>query len=623
MLQSVRDNLKGTVAVFVLAIFIIPLILFGVEQLFVGSVGGTDVATVNGESLSRTDFMRELTIEKQRLQQQFELPPNSPQLEDSALSGPVLQRMVQREALYQAAVDGRMGASKADVWKQIASIEAFQVDGKFNNDLFRERISYLYTPATFLRASEKDFVLGHMNSGVADTAFVTPHDLQLLAAITQQKRTFSTIDIPRTEKPKSAVTDAELQQYYDANAASFVEPEKLKVSYVELDADELAESVDVSESDVRSIYQEEIATFKAAPRFTVAHILIEDNAVATENVKAVEAKLAGGADFGEVAQQHSADLGSKDSGGNLGLMIDEAYPKEFVAAAKKLEVGAVSAPVKTDAGFHFIKLIEKSNVEPPSFEERKDSIARQLARDVAQEDYIKKVSVLDEKTFGADSLRYAADELGLEIKTTDWFSRNDAVGVMANQQLLNEAFGDEVLAQKHNSKVIETGDGKAYVLRLAEHQPSRPIPFADVKEQINQQLTEQRIVEETARRAQEVLAEIAGGKSAEEVAKEHGLEYKVHEGATRNSFEIGGAVLQKAFSLPRPASQAPVLDSVSTPAGGAVVIRLTAVEDGSIADLPDMQRNGLKNQLRFQVAQNELNSFETGVIEKAKIKLSK
>jgi len=623
MLQSVRDNLKGTVAVFVLAIFIIPLILFGVEQLFVGSVGGTDIATVNGEGVSRTDFMRELTIEKQRLQQQFELPPNSPQLEDSALSGPVLQRMVQREAMYQAAVDGGMGASRTEVWKQIAAIEAFQVDGKFNNDLFKERISYLYTPATFLRASEKDFVLGHMNAGVAETTFVTQQELELLAAITQQKRTFATIDVPRAEKAENPVTDADLEQYYQANAAQFVEPEKAKVTYVELSLDALAESVNVSEDEIRTIYQDEVSTFKADPRFTVAHILIEDKASAADDVKAVEAKLASGADFAEVAKQYSADLGSKDSGGNLGVMIEEAYPKEFVAEVKKLEVGQVSAPVKTEAGFHIIKLVEKSNVEPPSFEERKDSIARQLARDIAQEDYLKKVALLDEKTFGADSLQYAADALGLEVKTSDWFTRNGGAGLMSNQQLVEEAFGDEVLAQKHNSKVIETGSGKAYVLRLAEHQPAKPIAFAEVKEQILEQLTEQRIAEETARKAKDVLDQIAAGKSAEDVAKELGLEYKQHEKTTRTSFEVGGAVLQKVFSLPRPADDQPILESVSLPTGGAVVVRLTAVEDGSIADLVEAQRAGLQNQLRFQVAQNELNSFETGIIEKAKINMSK
>lgn len=617
MLQSVRDNLKGTVAVFVLAIFIIPLILFGVEQLFVGSVGGADVATVNGESISRMDFQRELTLEKQRLQQQFELDANNPQLEDSVLSGPVLQRMVQREALYQAAIDGGMGASKEALWKQIASIEAFQVDGKFDYQVFKDRISYLYTPATFLVASERDFVLSHLNTGIAGTSFVTDEELKLLASITQQKRTFFTVQVPQSDKPEVPVTDVDVEQYYQNNSAQFLEPEMVSVNYVELSLDKLAEGVTVSDADIQAVYQEEVSSFKSDPRYNVAHILIEDKSA--DKVKEVAAKLAEGGDFAELAKEYSDDLGSKNSGGSLGILIEEAYPKEFVEAAKKLDVGAVSEAVKTDAGYHFIKLLDKTNVEPPTFAERKDIIAKQLATQVAQEEFLRLSEVLDEKSFGADSLQYAADALGVEVQTSEMFSRSGGAGIASAQQVVNEAFGEEVLTQGHNSRVIETDGGRSVVIRLKEHKPEQIKPLADVKEEIVAQLTEQRIASESAARAQNVLQQIRSGKSAEEVAKETGLEYKLHESATRTSFEIGGPILQKAFSLARPVDGATVLDMTSLPTGGAVVLGLTAVEEGTLEELADAQKSGMKNQLRFQLAQTELQAFENAVIEKAKI----
>jgi len=620
MLQSVRDNLKGTVAVFVLAIFIIPLILFGVEQLFVGSLGGAEVATVNGESINRVDFQRELTLEKQRLQQQFELEPNNPQLDDSVLSGPVLQRMVQREALYQAAVDGGMGASTETLWKQIAAIEAFQVDGKFNSQVFKDRISYLYTPATFLAATEKDFILSHINTGIAGSSFVTPEELKLLASITQQKRTFFTVEIPKADKPEVAVTDGDVEQYYQNNSAQFIEPEKVSIDYVELSLDQLASKVQVSEADIQAVYQEEVSNFKADPRYVVAHILIEDKDGAADKVKEVAAKLEGGADFAALAKEYSDDLGSKQSGGNLGILIENAYPKEFVEAAKKLEVGAVSAAVKTDVGHHFIKLVEKTNVVPPTFEERKDTIAKQLATQLAQEEYIRLSNVLDERTFGADSLKYAAEALGVEVQTSELFSRSGGAGVAAISQVVNEAFGDEVLAQGHNSRVIDVGGVRSFVIRLKEHKPEQLKPLADVKEEIFAQLTAQRIASESAARAREVLQQIQSGKAAEDVAKEAGLEYKLHENASRTSFEIGGAVLQKAFSLARPADGNSVFDLASVPGGGAVVVGLKEVIDGTIEDLVDAQKTGMQNQLRFQISQSELEAFENNVIAKAKIK---
>lgn len=622
MLQSVRDNLKGTVAVFVLAIFIIPLILFGVEQLFVGSVGGTEVATVNGEAINRTEFQRELALEKQRLQQRFELQPNSPQLEDSALSGPVLQRMVQREALYQAALDGGMGASREELWKQIASIEAFQVDGKFDRELFKERISYMYTPATFLEASEKDFVLGHLNTGVSASGFVTESELQLLAAITQQKRTFYTIEIPKQQAEKVTVSDAEVEAFYQANSAQFTEPEKVSVEYVQVSLDQLAEKAEVSDADIQNIYQQEIAGFKADPRYTVAHILVEKKDKQDNVVAEISKKLAAGSDFASLAKQYSDDLGSKESGGNLGVMIEEAYPAEFVAATKDLAVGEVSEPVVTDAGTHFIKLLEKTNVEPPSFEERKSAIADQLAREIAQEDYLKSIALLDEKTFGADSLSYAADALGVEMRTSEFFTRQGGSGIAADQQIVAAAFGDDVLVDGHNSKVIELPDSSAVVLRVKDHQPQQIKPLAEVRPQIEQRLTDQKIAAELAVKAAEVVAKINAGSSAEEVAKEAGFAFKLHEKASRTSFEINNAVLQKAFSMARPAGSDPVLDQVQLPMGGVTVVGLTAVESGSLADLEESQKSGLRGQLGFQLSQAEMYSFENGIIEKAKIDMA-
>lgn len=621
MLQSVRDNLKGTAAIFVLAIFIIPLILFGVEQLFVGSVGGTDVASVNGEGIHRAAFQRELALEKQQLQQRFELEANSPQLDDSVLTGPVLQRMTQREALYQAATQGGMGASREELWKQIAGIEAFQVDGKFDYQIFKDRISYLYTPATFLEASEKDFVLGHLNAGVNASGFVTESEAQLLAAITQQKRTFYAIEIPITKAENISVTTAEIEEYYGANQQQFVEQEKVSVEYLELTLESLAEKAEVTEADVKSVYEQEISAFKSDPRYMVAHILLEKNADHDTDVKAVAEKLAAGQEFSELAKTYSDDMGSKENGGVLGEMIDEAYPTEFVDAVKKLKVAEVSGPVSTEAGTHFIKLIEKTNVEPPSFEERKATIKSQLAREVAQEAYLQKIALLDEKTFGADSLKYAAEALDIQVQSSEPFTKFGGNGIATEQQVVEAAFAKDVLSEGHNSRVLELADSRALVIRLKEHQPEQIKPLAEVTDQIKQQLTEQKIAADLKAKAMGIVAKISAGEPADKVAKDSGLEYKLHDQATRSSFDINHAVLQKVFSLARPVGNSPVIEQVQLPAGGVAVVGLQKVENGTLADMEDAQRAGLRSQLGFQLSQSELFSFETGVIEKAKIEL--
>lgn len=619
MLQSLRENLKGTVAVFVLIIFVVPLVLFGVEQLFVGSVGGTDAATVNGEGINKRDLQREIMLEKQRLQQQLDLEANSPRLEDSALTGPVLKKMVQREALLQAAVAGGMGASKDELWRQIAQIEAFQVDGKFDYELFKERISNVYTPAKFLDVSARDFILGHLNAGIVNSSFVTNSELALLAAITQQQRTFFSIEIPKSEAQSIEVTDEELQAFYADNSAQYLNPEQVSVEYIELSLDQLAEQTDVSESEIQAVYDAEVKDFKAEPKYVVAHILLEKNDGQADKLAEIEKKIAAGEDFAQLAADFSDDLGSKSQGGKLGEMIEDAYPESFVSAVKTLEVGAVSSAVVTDSGTHFIKLLEKSNVTPSSYAERKDSIKRQLARELAQEEYILKVKDLDEKTFGADSLSYAAEDLGVKVKTSPTFTRRGGAGIAADKTVVNAAFADDVLKQGHNSPVLELGGDRSVVVRLHTHNPEQLKPFDSVKAQIKQRLVNDKQAEMLAAKAQALIAKLQASSDYESVAKESGLAFKLYEAASRSKFDGNTAILQKVFSLGRPDGTSPVIDQVPLPGAGVAVVGLLSVENGKLESLEKAQADGIKRQLGFQLNQAEMGAFEAGIIKSASI----
>lgn len=622
MLQNLRDNLKGTVAVVVITIFVVPLVLFGVEQLFVGSVGGTDAAEVNGEGINLRDLQREIVLEKGRLQQQLELEDSSPRLQDDALRGPVLDRMIRQQALLQAATEGGMGASKDELWKQIAQIEAFQVDGKFDYELFRERISYLYTPAKFLEVSGRDFILGHLNAGVAQSSFVTEAELAVMARISQQARTFYSVQIPRGEIDDISVTEEEIKSYYAENSTQFLEPESVVVEYVELDLNQLADSVEVSDSEVRAVYDTETAEFNADPSYVVAHILLEDddNKDLQQTVQEVSEKLDSGEDFAELAKTYSDDLGSKSQGGELGELVEDAFPKEFVESVKDLAVGEVSEPVETDAGTHFIKLIAVNNVEPPSFDERKDVIKRQLAQQEALQDFVLKSERLDEKSFGADTLQPAAEALGLEVKTSSRFTRRGGSGIASHDEVVDAAFGDDVLKQSYNSRVLTIGDNKAVVLRVKDHQPELVKPLESVKPQIEQRLTNQKLDEKLQAQARDLVAELDAGQNFEEVAQAAGLEASLHEGVTRNSFEGNPAILRKAFSLARPANdQSPVIEQVALPNEGVAVVGLLAVEDGSLDSIDDAQKESMQRQLAMMNGQAEMQAIEEAIVQAADI----
>lgn len=624
MLQNLRDNLKGTVAVIVIIIFVVPLVLFGVEQLFVGSAGGAGAASVNGEQISQGKFQRELLLEKQQRQQRFNLEPNSPQLDDSIVAGPVLKRMARRLALYQAATTGGMGASKDVLWKQIAEIDAFKTDGKFDYDLFKSQISSnsLYTTSSFLEALGLDLVLGHVNTGVSGSSFVTEQELALLASITQQKRTFYSVKIPKENVSDVDASEEEVATHYQENTSRYVEPETMTIEYVELSLNDLAEAVSVKAVDIQAAYDTEVSDFVVDPAYQVAHILLTTEDGRDAKVSEITAKLANKEDFSALAKMYSEDPGSKDNGGDLGEMIADSYPTEFVAAAQALSVGSVSGAVTTDAGVHFIKLLEKTNAEPPTFEDRKESIARQISLDLAQNVYTQKIETLGDATFSSDSLEQAAEALDLEVEASHSFARTGGLGILSNNEIVAAAYADDVLKEGHNSRVIEISDGRAIVLRMKTHQPESIKPLDAVKDNIKAELIKDKQSEILSVKAGSLMSKLASGGDAEELAKELGYEYRLNDKAARTAFDLGGEVIQKVFSLPRPIDDStPVLESVIARDESYSVVGLLAVEDGLVSDMEEAQLIGLERQLNFQVNQLEMTAYEAGILSRAEVVL--
>lgn len=618
MLQNLRENLKGAVAVFVLLIFIVPLVLFGVEQLFVGSVGGSDTAHVNGEGISDRDLQRQIVFDKMSLQQQYKLSPTDPMLDDSALREPALNRLVQRTALYQAAQDGAMAASTDALWKDIAANEAFQVEGKFDPQLFKQRISNYYTPATFLEASEKDYVLRQMNEGLSASGFVTESDIALIASITQQKRSFYAVEIPRKLVEEAVeISDEEIQSFYDESQDRFKTPERISIEYVEVTLDALAKANPASDDDIKAAYDMEVAEFSADPKYHVAHILIEAGDEAATNVSKVQERLAAGDAFGDVAKALSEDLGSKDSGGDLGVMIADAFPAEFVATVKSLSEGEVSGAVKTDAGTHFIELKNITNNNPPSFDERKDALAGQLSKEMAREIYISQIAKLDEFTFGKPDLSEASSKLNLEVKVSSKFTRVGGTGVAADKQVVDAAYAEDVFSEKQNSKVLELAGDRAIVVRLKEHEAEALKPLETVKATIETELKDKKITDLLEEKAVSLQGQLAQGAEAESLSKELGYDYQLIEETKRNDFELDRLVLNKAFSMARPAGSV-VLDRVESSKGMSVV-GVTKVADGVVADLSEQELAGLKGQLSFQSGRTDLSNFEQAVIAGAKV----
>ena len=475
MLQSLRENMKGPVAKVVVAVAVGAMILFGVESLFVNSVGGAEVAKVNGEEITPVELKRAIEQQKNRLRQQFQLEEDNEMLSEERLREPALMNLVRQKALQQAALAAGMNVSPDIIKAELA--KAFVRDGKFDSAFLNNYIAaYGYTPATLAQSESNAYVLRQLFNGINQSEFITAAELSAMAAIAGQKRSFTTVFIPRAKvEGEVTITDAEIDAFYQSNAAEFTDPEKVSVEYVDLTIKDLAAKQVVSDEEIRQEYDREVAEFSSKTEYHLSHILIDKGESAQKTIDEVASKLAAGESFAELAKAYSNDLGSKALGGELGVLVEGvfpkafckivedtlgndpdycnimhadgagtksclaylywketgdlsvlvegAFPKAFEAAAMALAKGQVSVPVVTDSGTHFIRLDDKVVTEAPAFEARKNSLAAILKEQKAGAEYLEKIQALEEASFGAGSLANTAALAGVDVKVSSLFSR--------------------------------------------------------------------------------------------------------------------------------------------------------------------------------------------------------
>ncbi len=624
MLSAVRENLKGTLVVVVVIIFIVPMVISGVGTTFLGGLGGEDVASVNGEAISKVELDRAIRDQRNRLQAQGGIESSSPFLTAEYLRAPVLENLTHRLALITMAEKSGMTISDAGFAKILREQEDFYTDGKFDKQKYRELLLRLdYTPTSFRMQVTRDLILGQQTKGLLASNFITETEYAQIVKLNHQKRSFYAVKFSRDKvNSEIDVTEDDLIAYYEVNTKDFVVPEKVSIEYLELNLDELASGYDVDEQDILDQYDAETTNFSTEATYTVAHILVEDSD--PERIAEISEKINAGVEFAQLAESYSDDIATHETGGMLGVLTPGMFPKEFEQAVLDLAQGEVSAPVKTEAGTHFIKAVVKTVPNIPSLEERREDIAKEIAKAQALEDFPSLADNLGDLTFSSVDLSEASSQLGLEIKSTSFFDRNTGSGLASNSFVRAAAFSDEVLIGGNNSNIIEISDEVTIVLRVAERKPEYIKSLEEVKPVVESRVTEEKLNRKLASLASDFEKEAAGNtKKAKALAEQYGYEFSTHELVKRSDISVDRDAMILAFSKPvKTPVDSTTLIKDKTASGDYWVIGITDVVDGRVDELNSAEKRGLMAQLSRESATFESAVFTSNTIEKSKIKIN-
>jgi peptidyl-prolyl cis-trans isomerase D len=633
MLQAIRDKAQGWIAWTIVILISIPFALWGIQE-YLGVGGEVEVAKVEGEAITERMLDQRVRDFREAMRNQMGDAYRPELFEDAATRRQVLDAIIEERVMLGKAQDWNLQTSDAQARGFIGTIPGFQRDGRFDPQIYDAAIRNRgLSAAGFEQMVRQDMMLDQLRDGVRDSAFVTERELSDRIRLRDEKRSISYLRIPANQgRDTVAVTDDALRAFYDENLAFYATPERVRLSYLAIDAATLGELVEVTEEALLDYFDGHRAEFVGREERAMRHILVAtppgaDEAALAEamaKISALRDQLVAGADFAELATANSDDPGSAASGGDLGCVERGIMVPEFEEAAFALERDAISQAIKTDFGYHLIQVTDIRGGTDAEFDDVRDQVEAAYRRFEAENLYFDYAERMAEQAYeNAASLTPAAETLGLQVQTTDWITRDASLPPpLDNPKVINAAFSNEVLTEGHNSELIEAGQQRAVVVRMAEHEPAGYKPFEGNREQIEQDFIQQEASRLAETRGRELLAQLrAGTTTLQRLATDNGWELERADAVGRNDFGVDGAVREQVFSMPPAADGSEVFAGIVDAAGNYVLVAVSDVQGGVLADLEPAQQQAIGARVARQLGNEQLRNFTESLKGDADIKL--
>ena len=613
MLQNIRDNSQGWIAKTIIGIIVVLLALTGFEAIFNSSGNARNAAEVNGEEISLDELNQAVNMQRRQLMQQLGSDFDASLFDYRLMRDSALGALIDRTLLLQGARDADFAFSQAALDQLILQTPEFAVDGVFNAARFDQVIQQMgYTRMQFRQLLEQEMLIGQLRAGISGSGFVTDQQIERFAQLERQTRDFASITVA-ADGSAVQVSDEEARQYYEANTERFRSPEQVVLEYVELNKEAYFDEVDASEEELQELYRQQIGNLAEQRR--AAHILIEVDGTSDAEAKAqleeIAAQLAAGGDFATLAKEYSDDPGSANEGGDLGYAGPGVYDPAFEDALYALKEGQVSAPVRSEFGWHLIKLLGVQSPEVPSFESMKPELERELKAQQVEQRFVEVTKELENLAFESADLEQPAQELGLTVKTTEPFGREGGEGIAANRQVIQAAFSDEVLMDRANSSVIELDPDTVVAVRIKQHLEPEVQAFEAVRDGIFEQLQHSKAAEQARSEGEKLLATLREGGEVEG-------QWQSVEAATRGQDGVAPAVLQTVFRMPKPEGENSTFSGVTLASGDYVVIRLNGVSEPD-GELSAEEKQNYRRFLASRSGQQDFAAYREKQHAEAKI----
>ena len=631
-MQEFRRFVRGPMGKVLLIAIIVPFVISGFYGYFTGGANRDVVAEVDGNNIGRSYVNARVDQLRNLLRQQ------SPDLDPSMLDAfvrpeMVLQSVINEQLVLLAGENAGMAFSETQVAREIYNSPLFMENGEFSELAFeRETRRRGMTPQSYVRGLQQDLMSRQYQDGFVLSEFALPIELAEQRRLGEQRRdiSFTVLDVNALAQTM-ALTDSELRQYYEDNADRFMQPEQFRIAFLELNAENYAANVDVSEDDIKREYQARKAIaeqrHQGAAAQRVAHIMLEisgnrNRDQALDLADEVLARLRAGESFAALAAEFSDDSGSANQGGDLGVLTPGTLPSELESAVAQLSSGEFSSPVESDAGVHIMTVnTERREMEWASLDEMRAEIERDLINAQAEALLFEDATLLEELVFQHNDLQQPAEDMNLSVQRTDWVSLDDLPEPLAHRQVSEALQHPDVLEEGHNSDLIELSAGRYLAVRIEDRQDASRLPFDVVEAQVREQLAMARAVERVAQIRQQAEEMRASGNDLNAFASLFEASVREERALERGQRRPSAALVNAAFRAAGPGSsgEAPVV-LVELENGSLAAFNVTAITPGDESTLTASQQRTALEQLAVRYGEQQFRTVLAHLRSNAKVR---
>ena len=621
-IQTIRNNLTGTASKVIVGIIAVTFALFFGGNYVLFDNDANVIASVNSKKIDVFDLDLEMARVQSILRQRFDDPDFS--IEEEALRSLALNSLISDALILDFLEQNKVEVLDLSAYKLLAKNEIFQEEGNFSLgkvNTFARQNGFL--PGKYVQSISEDIALNFWRVGLGASSFLTSSELNQNIKLANQTRdiTFTKINKKDIEE-KIKVSEEEILKFYTQNPSYFRSEEKAKLRFINISLEDLKENQLIQEEEIKREYQAYLDSFDLVARRSASHLMINISSERTKDqaldlANQIKKKIDSGDDFTSLVEEYSEDEGTKNTGGSLGISDGSAFPEEFEIALEQLKEGQVSNPIALEESVHLVKLTNFQAPIPDAYESRKEEIKQNLIEQAASAEYVDSLELAAELTFTNDSLDSLSQELNLEIKTKDFFSRAEAERPFKDTELLNLIFNDLSIKEGNLSELIEIDNQYGVIFELEDFQEEKTKDFESVKNQAQDLLTNKLTEEKIEGLKTKLLTGLEAGSSLEVIAKENQLKVDSYKSINRDSSLFTRNVLLEIFNEPK-SNIGKSYSYASLLNGDEIIFRLDKVTQLN-TEVSAEEKDSLKNFFLEDRAETELVTLQTSMQESSSV----